>query len=113
MPPILREKLKAFPLSVPGNGGERPAQPPLALERDGGLPRHIIHGGTVVTGPAAITAERLNDPVASRVASRNSSPNLLGFAKQLATANIELLPNAGTPAEITAQKFHAGLLPPA
>ncbi|HKP12693.1 MAG TPA: copper oxidase, partial [Blastocatellia bacterium] len=64
------------------------------------------------TGTTAVTADRLNDQVAARVASRNSDPLMFGFAKQLATANIELLPANGTPSEVTAMNFHAGLLPP-
>jgi manganese oxidase len=112
MPPMPTADFKGFPFYIAGEAGERPAQPALGLERDGGLPRHIIHGGTVVTGPAAISAANLNDPVAARVASRNSDPNLLGFAKQLVTANIELLPPNGTPEEVVAQNFHAGLRPP-
>jgi hypothetical protein len=112
MPPMPTTDFKGFPFYIAGEAGERPSQPPLALEQDGGLPRHIIHDGTVVTGTAAVTADRLNDPVASRVAARNNDPFMFGFAKQLATANIELLPANGTPAEIVAQNFHAGLRPP-
>ncbi len=113
MPPMPTADFKGFPFYIPGNPGERPPQPALGLEQDGGLPRHIVHGGTVALGPAAITAERLNDPVAARVASRNNDPNLLGFAKKLLTADIELLPANGTADEITAMNFHAGTRAPA
>ncbi|HWP43958.1 MAG TPA: copper oxidase, partial [Blastocatellia bacterium] len=116
-PPMPTEDFKGYPFYIgvkPGDdlqqlAGHRPPQPPLDIERDGGLPRHRIVASTVIDGPAAIEPALLNDPVAARVLSLNNDPNLLAFARKLETANIELLPNDGTPIEKRAIDFHAGV----
>jgi len=36
-----------YPFYVPGQAGQRPPGPPLDLVNDGGLPRHVVNGGTI------------------------------------------------------------------
>ncbi|HEV2762170.1 MAG TPA: hypothetical protein VGV38_04170, partial [Pyrinomonadaceae bacterium] len=71
-----------FPFFVPAQAGHRPPAPPLDIEFDGGLPRHIITGGT-----------------AHAVQTR------LDFSKELLTATAEQLPEEGTPLEKAAMNF--------
>jgi manganese oxidase len=73
-----------YPFFVPGVAGHRPPKPPLDTVDDGGLPRHVITGGTFVE-----THTRLD------------------FSKRLVTAAATALPEAGTPTEIAAMNFHA------
>ena len=73
-----------YPFFVPGVAGHRPPKPPLDTIDDGGLPRHIITGGTF-----------------SEVHTR------LDFTKKLLTADAKALPEAGTPIEKSAMSFHA------
>ncbi|MCA1591768.1 MAG: hypothetical protein LC754_03760, partial [Acidobacteria bacterium] len=103
---------KGYPFYVAADAGHRAPQPPLSLENDGGLQRHKIVSGVVVDGKGAVPANMLNDVIASRVSTRNTDPNLFGFARKLTSANITLLAPAGTTAELNAMKFHSGLLPP-
>jgi manganese oxidase len=73
-----------YPFFVPGRAGHRPPKPPLDTIDDGGLPRHIITGGTF-----------------TEVHTR------LDFTKTLLTANAQALPETGTPVEVAAMDFHA------
>lgn len=73
-----------FPFFVPGVAGHRPPSPPLDIVDDGGLPRHVITGGT-----ATQTQTRLD------------------FSKHLVSATAEARPAAGTPTEIAAMAFHS------
>jgi len=73
-----------FPFFVPGVAGHRPPHPPLDTVDDGGLPRHIITGGT-----------------AHHVETR------LDFSKELLTAEASAIPETGTPVEVAAMNFHA------
>jgi hypothetical protein len=111
MPPMPTEDFKGYPFYIAAQAGHRPPQPAFDMDWDGGLPRHRVLAATVVDGPAAIDPALLADPVANRVRTQNTDPNLLAFARELITANIELLPPNGTPAEVKAQQFHAGLFP--
>ncbi|MBI4286492.1 MAG: copper oxidase [Chloroflexi bacterium] len=73
-----------FPLFIPGVAGHRAPTPPLDLVNDGGLPRHIIIGGT---------ADKPIDP--------------LSFAAEFQAIVAKFLPEDGTPAEKAAMDFHA------
>lgn len=73
-----------FPLFIPGVAGHRAPTPPLDMIDDGGLPRHIIIGGTAI---------KVIDP--------------LSFAADFQTIVAKFLPEEGTPAEQAAMDFHA------
>jgi manganese oxidase len=73
-----------YPFFIPGVAGHRPPHPPLDTVDDGGLPRHVIVGGTAT-----------------------SNETRLDFDKRLVTANALSLPETGTPVELTAMAFHA------
>jgi manganese oxidase len=73
-----------YPFFVPGIAGHRPPHPPLDTIDDGGLPRHVITGGTF-----------------TEVHTR------LDFTKKLLTAKAKELPETGTLVEQVAMKFHA------
>jgi hypothetical protein len=109
MPPMPTVDFKGYPFYIAAQAGRRAPQPPLDMDHDGGLPRHRILEATHVSGPAAIPAGKLNDPVAARVLSLNKDPNLLAFAHKLTSAKLEILPQTGTPAEKIAMNFHQGL----
>ena len=73
-----------YPFFIPGTAGHRPPTPPLDLEKDGGLPRHVIIGGT---------ADSVQTPY--------------DFNKELLTANALFLDELGEPVEKAAMAFHA------
>jgi hypothetical protein len=72
-----------YPFFIPGITGHRPPTPPIDLADDGGLPRHVITGGTA-------------DPT--------QTPT--NFDKVLLTATGFELPEGGTAAELAAMAFH-------
>ncbi len=79
-----------YPFFVAGTAGHRPPQPPLDLSADSqlgesGLGRHIITGGTRVLGAGVAAAD---------------------LSSVLVTADMVLLPDAGTPLERAAMAFH-------
>lgn len=73
-----------FPFFIPGRAGHRPPRPPLDAVEDGGLPRHVAHGG-VSTGPAL---------------------NPFDFGREHETLEVEFLPEDGTAIEKKAMAFH-------
>ena len=73
-----------YPFFVAAVAGHRPSHPPYFTEFDGGLPRHIITGGTF-----------------------DEAHTRLDFHKTLKTAVAKSYPELGTPAEIVAMNFHA------
>jgi hypothetical protein len=73
-----------FPFFVAAVAGHRPPHPPLDTVDDGGLPRHIITGGTT-----------------------HHVETSLDFSKDLLTATAEARPETGTPTEVAAMNFHA------
>ncbi|HEX7150210.1 MAG TPA: copper oxidase [Thermoanaerobaculia bacterium] len=73
-----------YPFFIPGVAGHRPPHPPLDTIDDGGLPRHVIVGGTAV-----------------------ESHTRLDFHKALKTADGRALPETGTAVERAAMNFHA------
>ena len=81
----LYERNPGYPFFMPAYAGHRAPQPPLDMEFDGGLPRHIIVGGTTA----------VNDV------------NRLSFDKVIGTAEAVEIPQDGTMAEKTAMAFHS------
>ena len=73
-----------FPFFVPAQAGHRPPKPPLDTIDDGGLPRHIIVGGTF-----------------------HEKHTRLDFSKDLLTADARAIPETGTAVEVAAMNFHA------
>jgi manganese oxidase len=73
-----------YPFFIAAQAGHRPAHPPLDTVDDGGLPRHIITGGTFT-----------------------ESHTRLDFGKDLLTANATAIPEGGTPVELAAMKYHS------
>jgi manganese oxidase len=72
-----------YPFFVAAVAGHRPPKPPFFTEFDGGLPRHVITGGTF-----------------------DEAHTRLDFHKTLKTAIASSYPELGTPAEIVAIKYH-------
>ena len=83
MAPMPTAARPGYPFFVPAVAGHRPPKPPLDTIDDGGLPRHIIVGGTAV-----------------------SVENRLDFSKELVTAVAQQLSETGTAAEIAAMVYH-------
>lgn len=78
-----------YPFFVPAMAGHRPPHPPLDTVDDGGLPRHIIAGGTFTE-----THTRLD------------------FSKELINVDAVQIPEEGTPVEQAAMAFHEVRLHP-
>ncbi|HEY0172750.1 MAG TPA: Ig-like domain-containing protein [Pyrinomonadaceae bacterium] len=108
MAPMPSATFKGYPFFVEAQAGHRPPQPPLDMEQDGGLPRHRIAASEVIDGKAAIEPALLADPVANRVMTQNTDPNLLNFARKLTSAQLVFLDPTGTPTEQKAMEFHEG-----
>lgn len=83
MAPMPTAAVPGFPFFSPAVAGHRPPKPPLDTVDDGGLPRHIITGGTAV-----------------------SVENRLDFSKELITAVAKKLAETGTASEIAAMQYH-------
>ncbi|HKU76602.1 MAG TPA: hypothetical protein VJR02_22010 [Pyrinomonadaceae bacterium] len=86
MAPMPTASVPGFPFFNPAVAGHRPPKPPLDTVDDGGLPRHIITGGTFVQAPPA--------------------QNHLDFSKDLVTATALQIAENGTAAEIAAMVYH-------
>ena len=78
-----------YPFFVPGLAGHRPPKPPLDTIDNGGLPRHIITGGTFT-----------------------HVENRLDFSKDLVTAIAQSIAETGTTKEIAAMVMHEKRLNP-
>ncbi len=77
------EKNPGFPFYIAGVAGHRPPSPPLDLVHDGGLPRHVITGGTAIS---ALTRFDIN--------------------KELEHVEAELVPETGSASELASFAFH-------
>ncbi|MDT7687788.1 MAG: manganese oxidase [Acidobacteriota bacterium] len=84
MAPAPTATFKGYPFYVPGVAGHRPPHPPLDTIDDGGLPRHIILGGTFT-----------------------EVHNRLDFSKDLVTAIAQQVDEQGTTDEKAAMDFHS------
>jgi hypothetical protein len=83
MPPVPTASFQGFPFYIPGVAGHRPPKPPLDTVDDGGLPRHVVTGGTFV-----------------------EHHTRLDFNKELLTATAQQISEGGTTEELTAMQFH-------
>ncbi|APR74863.1 Hypothetical protein A7982_00209 [Minicystis rosea] len=88
MPPMPTPEFRGYPFYIGAIAGHRPSQPPLDIEFDGGLQRHVIP-----KVQEAVFGERGV------------------FDVEILKANVKLLPPEGTPQEQTAMDFHAGAFP--
>jgi hypothetical protein len=86
MAPMPTASVRGYPFFSPAKAGHRPPKPPLDTIDDGGLPRHIITGGTFVQAPPA--------------------QNHLDFSKDLVTAVAQQIAETGTATEIAAMVYH-------
>ncbi|UQA59335.1 copper oxidase [Polyangium aurulentum] len=85
-----RPAMPGYPHYMGAIAGHRPSQPPLDMDHDGGLPRHLVAN---VPPGGAIFGERGE------------------FDVEITRADIKLLPENGTGAEQQAILFHAGGFP--
>ena len=88
MPPMPTPAFRGYPFYIASIAGHRPSQPPLDMDFDGGLPRHVI-----TSVQQALIGQRGE------------------FDVRLEEAKVKLRPAQGTPEERTAMDVHAGLLP--
>ncbi|AKT42984.1 copper oxidase [Chondromyces crocatus] len=84
---VTRPPMPGYPFYIAAVAGHRPPQPPLDLDHDGGLPRHIVTSAPVI--------------------SRDRGE----YDAVLLEADLKLLPSGGTPSELAAADFHAGQFP--
>jgi hypothetical protein len=83
MAPMPTATVPGYPFFSPAVAGHRPPKPPLDTIDDGGLPRHIITGGTFT-----------------------HSETRLDFSKELVTAVAQQVTETGTTKEIAAMVYH-------
>ena len=134
--PLPSASFAGYPFYIPGQAGHRPPQPPLDMDVvaagydpasgtepaaadvvSGGLPRHVVLGGTLKTARtdpavrqhALSTGGEAAQLIAQRVA-RQDPIALNAFAAVWDEIEIRTLPHAGTPQEQTAMRFHEGAL---
>ncbi|HEX6043412.1 MAG TPA: hypothetical protein VFZ22_02900 [Pyrinomonadaceae bacterium] len=89
MAPMPTASVPGYPFFSPAVAGHRPPKAPLDTIDDGGLPRHIIIGGTF-----------------------SHVENRLDFSKALITAVAQKLAETGTAAEVAAMVYHEQRLHP-
>jgi len=83
MAPPPTRGMPGYPFYIPGRVGHRPPTPPLDAVHDGGLPRHVVLGGTVLDGQRG------------------------PFDRQHVTLRALELDEHGEPLELAAMDFHA------
>ena len=83
MAPMPTATTPGYPFFMPAVAGHRAPKPPLDTIDDGGLPRHIITGGTTI-----------------------HVENRLDFSKELVTAVATKLAETGTTQEVAAMVYH-------
>lgn len=134
--PLPAAAFAGYPFYIPGQAGHRPPQPPLDMDVraagydpasgvepaaadvvNGGLPRHVVTGGTLKTAradarvraQALATGGRAARLIAQRVA-RQDPVALDAFAAAWDEIEIKPLPHSGTAPEKSAMRFHEGVL---
>lgn len=134
--PLPSANFAGYPFYIPGEAGHRPPQPPLDMDVlaagydaasgiepsaadvvDGGLPRHVVLGGTLkaarddatVREHVLATGGEAARVIAQRVASQDPIA-LNAFAAVWDQIEIKTLPHSGTAAEKAAMRFHEGTL---
>ena len=134
--PMPSEAFAGYPFYIPGQPGHRPPQPPLDMDVaaagydaasgvepsaadvvNGGLPRHVVTGGTLKTArddPAVREHALSAGGDAARVIARRVAAQdpiaLNAFAAVWDQIEIQPLPHSGTAAEKGAMRFHEGAL---
>lgn len=91
MPTYGSDGFAGFPFYIPGHQGHRAPQPPIDIVEDGGLGRHIVTGGS----------RRFNGGTTALEQVKSADMTL-----HINSAQIELIPAAGTPLEQNAMRFH-------
>ncbi|MFT3779652.1 MAG: hypothetical protein QM772_15500 [Ottowia sp.] len=134
--PLPSAAFAGYPFYIPGQAGHRPPQPPLDMDVaasgydaasgvepspadvvNGGLPRHVVTGGTLKAArdDPAVRAHALSaggkaaQVIAQRVAAQDPIA-LNAFAAVWDQIEIKPLPHSGTTAEKSAMRFHEGAL---
>lgn len=123
--PMPSTVFEGYPFYVAGEPGHRPPQPPLDMDVDGGLQRHVLTNGGNTTKPARTHTHAINEDVVEEalhkgglVARLNAAkvykqnPNaLLALAEQWESLSaLKKLDHAGTVQEKKAMDFHEGTL---
>ena len=131
--PLPTADMRGYPFFMAGESGHRPPQPPMdmALKNpnnpsagwlDGGLPRHVIMGGTshfldpdddadlkeMLNGKGDKDSIRAAQYISHRTWKLNQDDENLALAKKLDSVTLKILPQCGTKSEILAMAFHAG-----
>ncbi|GJL63247.1 MAG: hypothetical protein NPIRA04_19010 [Nitrospirales bacterium] len=111
--------MPGYPFYMPGKPGHRAPQPPLDFAKTteghhlhAGLPRHVF--GESERRPSYLTEEEFNE-----LPDEAKTPNQLlrhalatgDFREELIQADVQILPDDGTPLEKSAMQFHAGQAP--
>lgn len=131
--PMPTPDFKGYPFYIPGKPGHRPPQPVLDMDVlasagwtdpasepradgivNGGLPRHVLTGGSLrkdedALNEAAARGGEAAQVIAARVR-RQDPAALAALAGEWDRLQIEMLPHSGTPSEQTAMQFHEGRL---
>lgn len=134
--PLPTAAFAGYPFYIPGQAGHRPPQPPLDMDVkaagydaasgvepaaadvvNGGLPRHVVTGGTLKTAradaqvraQALATGGQAARVIAQRVAAQDPIA-LNAFAAAWDQIEIKPLPHSGTATEQSAMRFHEGTL---
>jgi hypothetical protein len=134
--PLPSAAFAGYPFYIPGQAGHRPPQPPLDMDVaaagydaasgvepaaadvvNGGLPRHVVLGGTLKAArdDPAVRAQLLDTGgqaarvIAQRVAQQDPIA-LNAFAAVWDQVEIKPLPHSGTALEQAAMRFHEGSL---
>jgi hypothetical protein len=103
MPEYGPGKNPGYPFFIPGKPGHRAPQPPMDMVRDGGLPRHIVTGGTR-------TVSHVSHGDATTMGPKDVLRRALAtgdLSTALESAHINILPKDGDPLEQAAMAFHA------
>lgn len=99
MAPMPTAEMPGYPFYIPGVAGHRPPHPPLDTVDDGGLPRHVITGGTAWFPSDG----NQNNPPDSPA----FTANRMNFDKKTVVAHATQLLEGGTIEELAAMAFHA------
>ncbi|MGB7816992.1 MAG: hypothetical protein WBL28_11655 [Methylotenera sp.] len=137
LPPVPTEAFRGYPFYVAGEPGHRPPQPPLDMDADGGMPRHVLTSSAsdnpalknttlaaVTTDPVThkklVNQEVVEEALrkggltaqinAARVYEQNPEALRMLAESWDTLGSARLLNEEGTPAEKQAMAFHSGTL---
>ncbi len=122
LPPMPTVDFRGYPFYIAGQPGHRPPQPPLDMDFDGGLPRHVLVNGANSTRPAGSNGHVSNQDVVDEALAKGGAVAKLNAAKVYALNPNSLLALAEqwegigalrrldhpTSEENDAMTFHAG-----